>query len=117
MLRFVVLTHDYPVWHWDFMLENSGTLRTWRLDAEPASGHSIAATPLPLHRLEYLEYEGAVSGGRGEVHRWDRGVYIVLDEADGKLVVQLSGERLQGVAELRGQDADMSFQFTATEPI
>jgi hypothetical protein len=115
MLRFVVLTHDHPVWHWDFMLENSGALRTWRLDAEPASGHSIAAMPLPLHRLEYLDYEGAVSGGRGEVHRWDRGVYTALHEADGNLVVQLSGDLLYGIAELRRQDAGMLFQFTATE--
>jgi len=71
--RFVILAHDHPFVHWDLMLEAGGTLRTWRLLAEPAADRIIGAEALPDHRLHYLEYEGPVSGGRGTVTRWEAG--------------------------------------------
>ena len=40
--RFAILEHDYPVLHWDFMLEAGDVLRTWRLPAVPATGEMIA---------------------------------------------------------------------------
>lgn len=115
MPRFVVLTHDHPSWHWDFMLEISGALRTWRLDADPCSRGPIQATLLPLHRLEYLEYEGPVSGGRGEVYRWDRGVYDVLDETPHRIVVKLVGVLLRGVVEVEARGDETWFCFAADD--
>lgn len=112
MLRFVILTHDHPHWHWDFMLEVSAGLKTWRLDQEPASDEPIQATPLPVHRLHYLDYEGPVSGGRGEVRRWDSGTYKVLEESDDLLVVILAGERLNGQVMVVKSDAGARFCFT-----
>jgi hypothetical protein len=100
MPRFVVLTHDHPSWHWDFMLETKGVLRTWRLSAAPDTPGSIYAEPLPDHRLRYLEYEGPVSGDRGHVRRWDAGEYSVVDESLGRLEVRLQGKRLHGTAVL-----------------
>ncbi len=113
MPRFVVLTHDHPTWHWDFMLESHGVLRTWRLDHDPSLVTPILATPLPDHRLIYLEYEGPVSGQRGQVQRWDEGQYEILSEDEGSITVTLKGTRLQGRASLElGTDGVTWFRFT-----
>ena len=65
MSRFVILEHDYPVQHWDLMLEAGDVLRTWRLIAPPDKTQAVAAESLGDHRLAYLDYEGPVSGNRG----------------------------------------------------
>jgi hypothetical protein len=109
-MRFVVLFHHTPPGyprgsHWDFMLEIPGGLRTWALPAEPSAGADLIAQPLADHRLEYLTFEGPLSGGRGSVARWDAGTYETLDEADGRWVVRLAGSRLAGVASLQRLDA------------
>ena len=76
MPRFVILRHDAPQGlHFDFLLEVSGVLRTWALPQPPDSGVEMACKALPDHRVEYLDYEGPVSGGRGTVDRWDWGTY------------------------------------------
>ncbi|MDB5340106.1 MAG: hypothetical protein JWN70_5725 [Planctomycetaceae bacterium] len=113
MPHFVVLTHDHPTWHWDFMLESAGVLRTWRLDQQPNQTIPIRATPLPDHRLVYLEYEGPVSGQRGQVQRWDQGEYELLNENDGNLTATLHGTRLRGQVSLElGSDDVVWFRFT-----
>ena len=111
MPRFVILTHDHPHWHWDFMLESTGVLRTWRLDQEPSEAMRSVATPLPDHRLIYLEYEGPVSGNRGQVQRWDQGEYELLSEAEGTLTVGLHGSRLKGRARIFIEDQSSWFEF------
>lgn len=121
MPQFVVLTHDFPMWHWDFMLEQNASLRTWRLLGDPASGVEVAAEPLADHRLAYLDYEGPLSGNRGRVARWDRGEYAIQEERDDRLVLRLRGNRLRGEAVLQFRvteredvsgPARWSFQFT-----
>ncbi len=96
-LRFVILTHDWPVLHWDLLLEEGETLRAWRLLQEPIDESlPIDAEPLPPHRLFYLDYEGPVSGDRGTVTRWDRGTYRLLAETEHELQIEFAGGRLQG---------------------
>ncbi len=112
MPRFVVLTHDHPFLHWDFMLEQGESLRTWRLSAEPNSGEEISAEPLSDHRLEYLVYEGPVSGDRGEVTQWDRGEYEVIEESQDKLSVQLHGEKLKGRTTLQSGTEHSSTEYS-----
>jgi hypothetical protein len=51
----------------------------------------LGAARLPDHRLAYLDYEGPVSSGRGEVKRIDRGDYEVVDESPEWLRVRLAG--------------------------
>jgi hypothetical protein len=101
MPRFVLLEHDHPVQHWDLMLEMGPQLRTWRLSAPPAPGVQITAQSLGDHRMAYLDYEGPVSGGRGTVARWDRGVYELLSEDIHHCAVQLHGKRIEGRLELQ----------------
>lgn len=52
------------------------------------------AEQLADHRLAYLEYEGPVSGNRGQVTRWDAGQYQIESQADHALTLVLSGPRL-----------------------
>lgn len=98
MPRYVILEHDHPFPHWDFMLEAGGRLRAWRLLECPEAGRTIRAEALGDHRAMYLDYEGPVGGGRGTVKRWDGGTHAVLEKEDGKVAVALEGERLGGRA-------------------
>src|SRR4051794_40486433 len=94
MPRFVVLEHDHPVLHWDLMLEADGVLHTWRLAQPPLpSSAAIEATPLPDHRLMYLDYEGPIRGNRGAVKRWDAGTFEVGADAT---ILKMNGSRLTG---------------------
>ncbi len=123
-LRFVVLEHDAPRGrHWDLMLEHGGRLRTWALSQPPDTPGPIPAEALPDHRLAYLDYEGPISGGRGEVRRWDAGTYQPLPHVEPthtEEVYLLEGRRLQGRAILRSVPSPESpsawiFQFQPTE--
>ena len=89
----MILIHDHPHLHWDFMLETGGVLKTWRLAEEPAIGATTAATALPDHRIQYLDYEGPVSRNRGTVNRFDRGSYELIDTSNSPELL-LVGESL-----------------------
>jgi hypothetical protein len=108
MPQFVLLEHDHPELHWDFMLESGDVLLTWRLDRIPAEADEIPATSLPDHRKAYLDYEGPVSGNRGSVVRIDRGDFELLESADGSLATRLMGMRLRGTARLQKITSDGS---------
>ena len=98
-MRFVILRHDSPQGvHFDFMLESGGAMKTWSLAQPPQAGMEIACEALPDHRLAYLDYEGPISGGRGSVARWDRGVFTIQRQSEAEWVVELTGERLAGKA-------------------
>ena len=113
MPRFVILEHDHPQVHWDFMLEVSAVLRTWRLAEAPTRGGGhLDATALADHRPFYLDYEGPVSGNRGNVRRWDTGTYDLLASTDAALQVQLHGAKLTGIAWIeKEEEADWRFTF------
>jgi hypothetical protein len=117
MGRYVILRHECPAEykpgvHWDLMLETGDALRTWALAVEPAPGIVIAAGELPDHRLEYLDYEGPISGDRGAVSRWDAGRFELLSESPSELLVQFAGVRLSGNASLmRAADNSKSWEI------
>ncbi len=100
MPRFVVLTHDHPFFHWDFLVEEGDALRSWRLLEPPAPNRPIAAQPLPPHRRQYLDYEGPVSGNRGTVARWDAGEYELLSNEPTRVALRLRGTRVRGLMTL-----------------
>ena len=106
MPRFVILDHDHPFPHWDFMIECGDRLRTWRLLAEPAPDRTIDAQAIGDHRKDYLDYEGPVGGGRGRVQRWDAGTLTLDMESADELRMTLLGDRLKGCAILRRVDGD-----------
>jgi hypothetical protein len=104
MPRFAVLEHDWPHPHLDLLLERDGVLKAWRVPP-----HFTPDVPTPVtansdHRLVYLDYEGPLTDGRGGVTRWDGGELGWEAAEEGRLVVRLSGKKLNGMYELvRGE--------------
>ena len=120
MPRYVVLRHEPGSasdreLHWDLMLEQESSLRTWALDSEPGAGASITARELASHRKAYLDYEGPVSGERGSVTRFDRGTYQVIRQFENGLAIELDGQRLQAAVTLQryGDDQRWVVSFAA----
>lgn len=99
--RFVLLEHSWNGVHWDLMLEEGPVLHTWAIDSRLSPDTDLPARRLPAHRRAYLDYEGAVSGGRGSVRRIDRGTYEVVIWSSDRIRVRLAGAQLVGDAELR----------------
>ncbi|MEM9941686.1 MAG: DNA polymerase ligase N-terminal domain-containing protein [Planctomycetota bacterium] len=96
--RFVILFHQFPLDHdrqdhWDLMLEKEGQLVTWMLMDPPRSGSKIRATLLPDHRIDYLSYEGPISGGRGDVTRVIQGVYEPISSQNDHWIFWLKPDK------------------------
>jgi hypothetical protein len=97
--RFVILRHQSPHGeHFDFMLEAGGMLKTWALPRPPGLGAEMDCEALADHRIEYLDYEGPISGERGAVTQWDRGTYTLQRRDDTQWTLQLTGQILTGQA-------------------
>ncbi|HEV8607455.1 MAG TPA: hypothetical protein VGQ99_19120 [Tepidisphaeraceae bacterium] len=96
-LRYVVLRHeevDSP--HFDLMFETrpGSDLATWRVNEWPITA-ATEFTPLRPHRRAYLQYEGQISGDRGQVHRVHEGNHWVEEDAADSLTMRLeNGQRL-----------------------
>jgi hypothetical protein len=101
MSRYVILEHDWPARHWDLMLEAGDGLRTWRLESPPTGESKIGALELGNHRTIYLEYEGPLSGDRGQVIRWDHGRFEWRHDSPDRVAVELTGKRCTGLLELK----------------
>jgi hypothetical protein len=119
--RFVILRHDSPrVEHFDFMLEAPGNvLKTWALPRPPEIGTETECKALADHRIEYLDYEGPISGQRGIVTRWDRGTYTLERHSDVEWVVLLAGEKIAGRVHITRSDDQSSrwrVVFTSQAP-
>lgn len=133
MPRFVLLYHDTPPGyvrgpHWDLMLEDGGSLRTWALAELPAAwaaarqatalAHlrcpdlatcgTVAAERLGDHRLAYLDHEGPVGDDRGMVTRIDHGRYTSLAESPTYWRLALDGRHVPGTIELEQSEVDAS---------
>ncbi|HYV34210.1 MAG TPA: DNA polymerase ligase N-terminal domain-containing protein [Gemmataceae bacterium] len=113
MSRYVILQHDHPFLHWDFMLEAGPALRTWRLASPPSVGVVIEATAIGDHRIAYLDYEGPLTGNRGAVVRWDFGEFEKMEQSEQRWVVRLHGMRLSGTATLERAADDWTLRFDA----
>jgi hypothetical protein len=91
-LRYVVLHHTgVPEEHFDLMFETApgSSLATWRSAVWPVV--TVTAERLADHRREFLEYEGPVSGDRGQVRRVAAGEFHVEATTDGQRQFVLDG--------------------------
>jgi len=117
---FVILFHTgHGNDHLDLLLDlQDGPLATWQLMASPidiGKAGTIAAVKLPDHRRKYLQYEGPISGGRGEVRRVDAGSVQVLESTTDRLLLEFSGTLLTGRWVLqRRQDNEWAFSLEET---
>ncbi len=107
MSRYVILVHDKPTIHWDLMLQSGDALKTWRLLVEPTFEEllrgPVAAEEIHDHRLAYLDYEGPVSGDRGNVIRFDQGTFDG-NRTENEWRLHLRGKHLIGNYILRRED-------------
>lgn len=81
--------------HWDLMFESEGRLLTWAVDELPVAGAALIGQPLADHRIDYLNYEGPISGDRGSVTRISGGTFRRVDQSSqatgvNQLVVELA---------------------------
>jgi hypothetical protein len=98
-LRFVVLRHDgIDDPHFDVMIEAApgSSLTTWRSTSWPPKVNE-RAKKIGEHRKEYLEYQGAVSGRRGNVKRVESGTFTKSAAKFGIEVYQLNGASIDRV--------------------
>ncbi|MEX2092329.1 MAG: hypothetical protein WD971_06610, partial [Pirellulales bacterium] len=110
--------------HCDLMLESGEALQTWSLKQLPrdwlglestaelrifASSNTVEAERLAEHRLEYLGYEGPVSGDRGSVRRLDAGTFVRRQEP---LSFSFEGRFIRGAIMLQqSPDDDARWQL------
>jgi hypothetical protein len=113
MPRFVILEHDWPTRHWDVLLEAGAVLKAWRVLGEPVDTRPIPAEPNADHRIQYLEYEGPVSGNRGSVVRWDAGTFEWV--SSDPVRVRLTGQTLRGEATIEPSGAGYLWRFQRDE--
>ena len=119
MPRFVILEHNYPAKHWDFLLEEGNCLRAWKLLESPQAfllspdGQEkvlLKAEGAANHRLIYLDYEGPISGNRGEVKRFDFGTFSYIEQNDQTTKIDLQGVQLKGVFRLSQKQSSWLFE-------
>ena len=100
--RFVVHEHYARSHHFDLRLERDGVLWSWALPkgmpSDPKANR--LAVRVEDHDLDHIDFEdptpvaGAPEGTMAK-SIWDHGTYTDVRTADNKLVVDISGQRLQ----------------------
>jgi hypothetical protein len=98
--KFVVQRHekqDSPV-HWDLMLEAGDILETFRIDRPPEEwgNEPIEAEKIFDHPQKFLNYEGPVNKGTGNVIIAETGTYRLQTRDENRLALELSGTILNG---------------------
>ena len=104
MPRFVIQHHiQKHSEHWDLMLHqrHSPTLATWQVPIPPDrwGTEPIVCKKLHDHRLDYLTYQGPVSGDRGTVEIVAAGSYhaeVTNTTSEKNWHVTLRGDTIHG---------------------
>lgn len=113
-MRFVIHYHLTEKAHFDFMLEEDDSLLTWRIEPgnfeELKIGKTVEALRINNHRMEYLDYEGPISCGRGSINLVDTGNY----KKTGENSLVLSGKIFSGnlnISEKKGMNGIFIFSY------
>ncbi len=115
---FVVLRHDdREGTHYDLMIDEGEHLATWKCPQPPETAQisPLSCRWIGDHRRGYLDYEGYVSGDRGEVRRHDRGRCTMSARSSDRWHVLFQGRKLIGSYEL-SRIADDSWRLIFTDP-
>ncbi len=109
--RWVLLEHRLAKFndqgfHFDLLIEDGSSCRTWRLPTIPiVDGPLVEALLLPPHNLTWLEKkESLVSGGRGWAKRVESGIFhgsLPLD-SDQDVALALESKTISGLLEISG---------------
>jgi bifunctional non-homologous end joining protein LigD len=105
-LQYVIQKHAASRLHYDFRLEQEGTLKSWAIPKGPSLDPAVKSLAVQVedHPLEYATFEGVIPQGEyggGTVMVWDHGTWEPETDADvglkkGKLKFRLHGEKLRG---------------------
>lgn len=107
--RGVLLYHHLPdghstASHLDLLVEvtgdPAGRLWCWSWEGWPVAGESLLIVTKPLHRADYLSYQGEVSGGRGSVVRLDQGKVRWERRSRSRWLCRLEFQQLAALVEL-----------------
>ena len=101
MARFVLQKHFARTLHFDFRLEKQGVLKSWAVPKglPAAKGLKRLAIETEDHAMEYAGFEGEIAEGEygaGRVQIWDQGTYEEEEWLPDRIVVRLSGKRIEG---------------------
>ena len=108
--RWVLLEHRLSnnnpnQFHFDLLIEEEHSCRTWRLDQFPIlNGPSVPIVSLPPHKLHWLEREQSiVSGGRGWAKRVEAGTFLgSLSKNNGSVIsIELVSATICGRLEVK----------------
>ena len=99
---YVIQKHYASHLHYDLRLEMDGVLKSWAVPKTPPTEPGIRrlAVEVEDHPIEYADFEGAIPEGEygaGTVEIWDKGSYTLLERKENKLMIEISGRRLDGV--------------------
>jgi DNA ligase D-like protein (predicted 3'-phosphoesterase) len=77
-------------------------LKSWAVPKIPPTEAGIRRLAIAVedHPIEYASFEGNIPEGEygaGSVEIWDRGTFTLLERKEGKITVDIHGERLNGV--------------------
>jgi bifunctional non-homologous end joining protein LigD len=115
-LRYVIHKHAASTLHFDLRLELDGAMKSWAVPKGPSLDPAVRRLAIQVadHPVSYNAFEGTIPAGQyggGTVMLWDRGTYAAADGqgddalrrgyAEGRLEVELAGERLRGAWTLR----------------
>jgi DNA ligase D-like protein (predicted 3'-phosphoesterase) len=99
---YVIQKHDATHLHYDLRLEMNGVLKSWAVPKTPPteSGIKRLAVQVEDHPLSYADFEGTIPEGQygaGTVEIWDRGKYVLKEKTDDKMILEIKGNKLQGL--------------------
>ena len=91
--------------HFDLMLKTGDVLATWELFQWPPEPRQ-SVRRLADHRIDYLEYQGPVSGGRGFVKRIDEGRFEIRSSSADEMELILASQKFSGTVCLQRGEPD-----------
>ncbi|MBU7016853.1 MAG: 3'-phosphoesterase [Theionarchaea archaeon] len=99
---YVIQKHDASHLHYDLRLEKDNVLKSWAVPKEPplTLGIRRLAVQTEDHPLEYASFEGKIPDGEygaGTVEIWDKGSYTIEKWEEKEIIVDIHGEKLQGL--------------------
>ena len=99
---YVIQKHNASHLHYDLRLEKDGVLKSWAVPKEPplTLGIRRLAVQTEDHPLEYASFEGEIPKGEygaGTVEIWDKGSYTIEKWEEKEIIVDIHGEKLQGL--------------------
>lgn len=113
---YVIQKHDASHLHYDLRLQKDGVLKSWAVPKEPplTTGVRRLAIQTEDHPVEYALFEGEIPKGEygaGSVEIWDKGSYTIEKWEEKEIIVNIQGEKLQGLYCLIKFKSDKNWLF------